>query len=129
MAIPTIFLEVRKDVESSLKKYTKQDWLNHARSLQNLDKKTKKVETLTNLVESLIPKTKKFQDLIIKREYKGSLWSVLNKELILLNHIDNLFESLKNKKITENQLWAISTDLAKELTITAKLEETMLKNL
>lgn len=122
MAIPqTILTQTRKDLYPSLKKYTKRDWIAHAKSLQNIPKKEIDIKKLLEMAEELIPITKNLQDSVLKStNHNINIWNILNEELIILNHIYRYLEEdiQLSKRILNGFI---------ELTKWANLEEDLVK--
>lgn len=121
---PSEFFEVaKKDIFPSLKKgYTKKDWLNHARSLIGLNKKTGKVDTLIELIEQLIPRTNTLLKYVAPNKAKDSIFSTLTQELIFLNEI--LKDLDKNNEISPKTI-----SLIKELDELAEFEKIIIENI
>jgi len=92
MAEPEVIIQARKDIQPSLKKYNKKSWSDHADSLQNLMKEAKDMNHLNELLDLLIPQTKRLMDSVKKNTKKSSLWYTLDEELIRLNHIQAYLE-------------------------------------
>src|SRR3989344_7357185 len=92
MAEPEVIIQARKDIQPSLKKYNKKSWSDHSDSLQNLMKEAKDMNHLNELLDLLIPQTKRLMDSVKKNTKKSSLWYTLDEELIRLNHIQAYLE-------------------------------------
>ena len=130
-SLETIFSEAIYDIEPAVKKGIKIDaWIEHSKLLRDLIKKTRKENTFLGLVEKLIPFTKRLQDSVKKNDkFKDTLWAILNRELLLLNHIDKQIIYLEKNPLNKNEIWAIIADLSEQLTKEAKMEFMIIDNI
>lgn len=102
MAEPGVIEQARTDIRPSLRKFTKKDWLLHAKALQNLAKEIRTIDDLNRKLEILIPQTKRLQEKVLEKKVKTSIWYTLNEELLALNYIDRDLE--KDGKISNRIL-------------------------
>jgi len=130
-SLETIFSEAIYDIEPAVKKGIKIDaWIEHSKLLRDLIKKTRKENTFLGLVEKLIPFTKRLQDSVKKNDkFKDTLWAILNRELLLLNHIDKQIIDLQKNPLKKNEIWTIIADLSEQLTKEAKMEFMIIDNI
>lgn len=115
-----IIEQARIDIMPSLNKFTKKDWLEHAKALQNLIKEVKTIDHLNIKLEILIPKTKRLQENVLEKKAKTSIWYTLNEELLVLNYIDR---DLEKEKEISNHILEMLAKLAK----LAYVEEVLVK--
>jgi len=130
-SLETIFNEAIYDIKPAVNKGIKiKDWIEHSKLLQDIIKKTRKEDAFSEFVEKLIPFTKRLQDLVKKNDkFKDTLWAILNRELLLLNHIDKQIIYLEKNPLNKNEIWAIIADLSEQLTKEAKMEFMIIDNI
>lgn len=128
--LKVIFNTALTDITPAIKKkITKEKWIEHSNLLKNIIKKTRNEDILSNLINKSIPLTKRLQESVKEnKKFKDTLWSILNRELILLNYIDRQIEVLKENKKNKNEIWAIIADLSAQLTKESEMELLIINN-